>query len=220
MSNSKKTTAELYIATGCTHCPVVLNELSERLKRGEIASLNVTNIAVDPVEAEKLNVRSVPWFSLSNQNSFMIFSGAHTPKEIQKWVSSLQSETAMQDYIEELLGEGQLATVIQVIQLKPEMFATIVSMLEDEETSVTTRIGLDALIENFSGTDTLKNHTSELKKIAATDNPRLQIDALHYIALTGAAENKEFIQEYTSDKNQQVKDAAIEALETLEDMTE
>jgi len=218
MNTPQPPSAELLIATGCAHCPAVLKELSEQLKKGKIASLKITNIAVDSQRASELNVRSVPWFSLSNDNSFMMFSGNYSAKEIQQWISTAQTETGMQEYIEDSLSKGQLSTVIQIIQLAPAIFSTVTSMLEDEETGMETRIGLDALVESFSASDILKNNVDSFKKIAATNNPRLQIDALHYIALSGIAENQEFLQQYTKHEDQQVKDAAIEALETLDDL--
>jgi hypothetical protein len=164
MKSNTKPSAELFVATGCSHCPVVLHELSENLKKGHISSLKITNIAVDNKRAEKLNIRSVPWFSLKNEKSFMIFSGNYSPAEIEKWISTSATNNGMQEYIEECLGNGQLMTVVQAIHLQPEIFNIIVSMLEDEETSMDIRIGLDALIESFSATDILKNHTASLKK--------------------------------------------------------
>lgn len=219
MKPSSHISAELFIATGCSHCPVVLKELSEQIKKGNISSLTITNIAVDNERANKLNIRSVPWFSLTSDNSFMIFPGEQTPKEIQQWVSAAHDKNGMQQYIEEILTQGQLVTVTQAIQLKPEIFSVIISMLEDEETSMHVRIGLDALIENFSGSEILRQYTPSLKKIASSDNIRFQIDALHYLALTGDTENKGFIVEFTSHQNQQIKDAASEALETLNELT-
>ena len=218
MNSSIKPSAELFIATGCSHCPVVLKELSEQLKKGEVSSLNITNIAVDNKKTEELNIRSVPWFSLTSGNGFMIFSGHHSPEEIKKWVAASQTENGMQDYVEEYLANGQLMSIVQAIQLKPEIFNVIVSMLGDEDTSMDIRIGLDALTENFTATDVLKNYSASFKKIANSDNTRLQIDALHYIALTGDAENKTFLQDKTQHKDQQIKEAATEALETLNDL--
>lgn len=218
MNHSKPAAAELFIATGCNHCPVVLNELSEQLKKGHLSSLTITNIAVDNEKADKLNIRSVPWFSLENKNTFMIFTGDHTPKEIQQWVKASQTESGMQDYIEEYLTKGQLITINQAVTLKPDIFSVIITMLEDEETSMHVRIGLDALIENFAATDILQDAITSFKKIALTDNIRLQIDALHYIALTGDIKNKAFLQEQVSSTNPQIKEAAIEALETLDNL--
>ena len=218
MNSNIKSSAELFVATGCSHCPIVLNELSEQLKKGQLSSLKVTNIAVDNDRATELGIRSVPWFSLANENSFMIFSGDHTPKEIQKWLTASHSKKGMQEYIEEYLTNGQLMSITQAIQIKPEMFKHIIAMLEDDETSMNIRIGLDALIENFSRSEILKQQTTSLKKIASSNNIRLQIDALHYIALTGDTENKVFLEEMTRHENKQVKEAAIEALETLNDL--
>ena len=218
MNSNIKSSVELFVATGCSHCTIVLTELTEQLKKGQLSSLHVTNIAVDNDRAAELGIRSVPWFSLSNENSYMIFSGDHTPKEIKKWLATSHTENGMLEYIEEYLTNGQLMSITQAIQIKPEMFKHIIAMLEDNETSMNIRIGLDALIENFSATEVLQQHTQALKKIASSDNIRLQIDALHYIALTGNAENKVFLEEMTSHENKQVKESAIEALETLNDL--
>lgn len=214
--------AELFIATGCSHCPLVLNELSDLLKKGQLASLNITNIAVTQQRASELNIRSVPWFSLSNQDSNIkfsgIFSGNHSPAEIKNWVKSAQSDKGMQEYIESNLADGQLDLITQAIELVPETFSVVITMLEDEETSMHIRIGLDALLENFSASEILKNYTTSLKTLATKDNIRLQIDALHYLALTADPEIKTFLQEKTQDPDIQIKDAAIEALETLHDL--
>jgi len=209
---------ELFVATGCVHCPAVLNELSESLKKGLISNLNVTNIAVDNKRADELNVRGVPWFSLSTVQSCMIFSGNYSPKEIQQWITLSKKDTGMQKYIEESLANGELMNIAQAIDLKPDVFSTIINMLGDEEVSMDIRIGLDAIIEQFSVTETLQSYTDDLKKIASGNIPRLQIDALHYIALSGDSNNKSYLQEKTKNSDTQIKQAAIEALETLDDL--
>lgn len=218
MNTSFSTSAELFIATGCRHCPIVLKELSEQLKKGSLASLKITNVAVDNKRAEELNIRSVPWFSLSNNSSFMIFPGEHSAKEIQQWLAISETGEGMQEYIKDFLGSGQLMTIVQAINIKPEIFSHVITMIKDEETIMDTRIGLDVLIENFSSSKILQQYTDELKEIVLLDDTRLKIDALHYIALTGEIRNKDFIEESTKDANLQVKEAAIEALETLNDI--
>lgn len=219
MTSSNLLNVELFIATGCSHCPIVLNELSEQLKKGAIASLKITNIAVDNKRAAELNIRSVPWFSISHDDSYMIFSGSHSPKEIQQWVKTANNKDGMQEYVEDALSNGQLATVIQAIEIEPASFAAVISMLEDEDTSMEVRIGLDALIESFSSSEVLKNNVDAFKKIARSNNLRLQIDALHYIALAGNREDSDFLNEFTQQDDPQLKDAAVEAIETLNDLT-
>ncbi len=219
MTKHKFPIAELFIATGCSHCPVVLTELAEQLKKGELAQLNITNIAVDNEKAAELNIRSVPWFSLASDKDLMIFNGQLGPEEIRNWIKQAQSDQGMEEYIEQTLAQGQLITVAQTIQLKPEVFNTVISMLRDEDTSIQTRIGLDALIEQFSGDDILRNHVQDFLDIASTDNLRLQIDALHYLALTGDKTQRAFIEKMLQHDNAQLREAAEDALETLDDQS-
>jgi hypothetical protein len=219
MTHSSPLSVELFVATGCSHCPIVLNELSEQLKKGTIASLRITNIAVDNERAAQLNIRSVPWFSIHHDASFMIFSGSHSPKEIRQWIKTSQTGNGMQDYVKDALSNGQLATVIQAIEIEPSSFAAIISMLEDEDTSMEVRIGLDALIESFASSDVLKNNVDAFKNIVRNNDLRLQIDALHYIALAGDPEDSAFINEFTQHEDPQLREAAVEALETLNDLT-
>ena len=218
MKNTNIISVELFIATGCHHCPAVLNTLNEQLKKGNIASLKSTNIAVDNARAEELNIRSVPWFSLSSNNSYMIFSGQYSEKEIQHSLSAYQEKDGMQEYIKDFLSSGQLPIIIQAIKIKPEIFSHVISMITDEETSMDIRIGLDVLIENFSSSKILQQHSEALKDIVLSDNTRLKIDALHYLALTGDIKNKPFLEERENENNVQVKEATIEALETLNDL--
>lgn len=218
MTNSNTSSAQLFIATGCTHCPVVLNTLSELLKNGQLSTLSINNISVEDDKSSKLNIRSVPWFSINNNKSSMVFTGTHSVKEIKKWVSASQTNNGMREYIEEFLKSGQLMDIVQAINLTPETFSIIIEMLEDEETSMQIRIGLDALIENFSGSEILKTYASAFNKIASQDNVRLQIDALHYLALTANKSQQNFLREKTKDDNKQIRDAATDALETLNDL--
>ncbi len=210
--------AQLFVATGCAHCPTVLAELSEQLKKGQLATLTVTNIAVDNEKAAEMNIRSVPWFSLQTPQGLMIFPGQYSADEIRHWIKTAQADNGMVEYIDETLAQGQLMTLVQAIELQPDIFAVIIAMLRDEDTSMQTRIGLDALIEQFSGQAILRQHAADFMAIASEDNLRLQIDALHYLALGGDKNSREFLQQQSQSDNPQLRDAAIDALETLDEL--
>jgi len=50
--------AILFIAPDCPHCPAVLQALSELLKDGEIAEMEISNMALMPEKAQQLGIRS------------------------------------------------------------------------------------------------------------------------------------------------------------------
>ena len=57
---SQKPSALLLIATGCQHCPTVLQNLSELIKEGRLSSLEVVNIVEETAE------RGVPVLAISD----------------------------------------------------------------------------------------------------------------------------------------------------------
>ncbi|NNF96029.1 MAG: HEAT repeat domain-containing protein, partial [Halobacteria archaeon] len=87
--------AELLIATGCAHCPVVLEGLSTLIKEGVISSLRVINIVNQPERAQELGVRSVPWLQLGP----FILQGLHSPAELREWAERAGSMEGMSVYL-------------------------------------------------------------------------------------------------------------------------
>ena len=77
--------AELLLAPGCAHCPVVLAALAELIKAGRIGRLEVINIASHPEEAEARGVRGVPWIRIGPFE----LSGAHTRQELLSRVRAI-----------------------------------------------------------------------------------------------------------------------------------
>ena len=94
--------ALLFITTGCPHCPVVMQALSELLKQAEIGKLTVVNVAAHPELAEEYGVRTAPWLRLGP----FTLTGAHTPAELRLWTEWSKGEEGVAHYVEHLLKEG------------------------------------------------------------------------------------------------------------------
>ena len=73
--------ALMLLGTSCPHCPVVLDALSELVKQGVIASLEVVNLEKKPDIAEQLGVRTVPWVRIG----WYELEGLHSRAELQYW---------------------------------------------------------------------------------------------------------------------------------------
>jgi thiol-disulfide isomerase/thioredoxin len=58
------TTATLFISGTCPHCPAVMQSLTQLVKAGKLARLDIFNIELNADAAATRGVRSVPWVQL------------------------------------------------------------------------------------------------------------------------------------------------------------
>jgi thiol-disulfide isomerase/thioredoxin len=105
------TEAKLLIAPGCPHCASMMSLLGDLLKEGKIGRLLMVNIAEQPDEAAKHNVRSVPWLKLGE----MEFSGAHSRAELENAIEMSVSDDGQQRFLFEQLKNGRLDDGVSAI---------------------------------------------------------------------------------------------------------
>ena len=204
-------TAELYIATGCVHCPVFLDALNHQLKQGQLAALHVYNIAVDNTAAEHYGIRSVPWARVGD----LILQGSSTPAEINQCVRQASSTSGQQQYIAQLLEQGELHTVEQILTLSPALLKILLPLFDVASTPIQVRIGLSAVIESMANSPALHAVTSELTALASSKHVHVRIDALHFLALSGNEQAHALIEQARHDEHPQVREAAEEILQEL-----
>jgi len=211
-TNTSPPDAELLIATGCAHCPVVLQGLADLVKEGKIGRLQVTNIVEHPEVAREKGVRSVPWLQLGP----FTLPGLHTPAELREWAEQAGSLEGMSRYVSEQLKEGRLEEMEQLLAAHPEWLPALIPLIEDEDTDIKIRIGVDALLEALADRVDLSPLVPELSRLAESDRQNLRTDAVHYLALTRAPEARKAIEARLNDENEDVRNFAREALEDLD----
>lgn len=205
----KPLTAELLVATGCTHCPVVLEALTTLLKNGRIAKLSIVNIQQAPERAAELGVRSVPWLQLGP----FTLTGMHSLAELTDWVDQAGSIEGMSRYLDEQLKQGNLPGVENLLKKQPEMLGAIIPLMEDENTNMKTRFGIDVLIENLAMTLDLSPLISELGKLSTSKRQALRADATHYLSLTRHKAAIPFLEARLKDDNKDVQEIARDSLQ-------
>ena len=65
----KHSSLKLFVAPGCPHCSGMIRLLSDMLKNGKIAQLEMINTGVNPVAATEYNIRSVPTLLIGEAGS-------------------------------------------------------------------------------------------------------------------------------------------------------
>ena len=203
--------ALLLISTSCPHCPSVLQSLSELIKEGKIARLEVVNIELDPQRAQALNVRSVPWLKLGD---FELL-GLKSKTEIQQWIDKSANTEDMSDYFEELMTSGEISKLQQLVEDEPGHMKTLFSIMANEKSSLSARLGVGVIIEHLEGSELLVNSIDELGEYCKNPVARIRNDACYYLGLSHHQKAEQYLRPLLDDADDEVKETAQEALEEI-----
>ena len=204
--------ALLLIATGCPHCPTVLAGVSELVKQGKIGRLEVVNIVTRPEVAQALGVRGVPWLRLGPFE----LPGLRAPAELEQWAERAGTHAGMAEYFRELLDNGELAKVLAAVKRDFSQLDALLLLLADPETTLTVRIGIGAVLEEFAGSAELQQQVDALGKLTRSKDTHIRGDAAHFLALTRDARAVAYLKPLLNDPERQVREIAQESLALLE----
>jgi len=209
---SQAPSALLLIATGCQHCPGVLQSLSELVKEAKLASLEVVNIVAAPERAKELNVRSVPWVKLGE---FELL-GMKSKTELEEWISKASNPENMREYFEELMTSGDIAKVQDMVEQQPQYIQSLLDIMSSEQSGLSARVGVGAVFEHISGSDALVNAIDTLGTYCQSTNARIRNDACYYLGLSLHQNAKKYIQPLLDDEDPDVRECAADALEEID----
>jgi thiol-disulfide isomerase/thioredoxin len=206
------TEAKLLIAPGCPHCPTMMTLLGDLLKEGKIGRLLMINIAEQPDEAAKHNVRSVPWLKLGE----LEFTGAQSRAELEHAIEMAVSEEGQQRFFFEKLKNGRLDEVLELLHREKEKLPDIVALLKASDLPMTVRIGVSAVLESFENDETaLIELLPELLELTKSEDETVRADACHFLSLVGGDTARRRLQQCLNDDSSMVKEVARDALDTL-----
>jgi len=199
----------MLIATGCSHCPGVLNSLTELLKSGDISRLEVINISQQPEIAQQYNTRSVPWVKIGD----IELSGAQSLTELKQAIEQSSSDNGLHEHYDQLLNNGQLQQVIEHIQKAPSRLAVLTDLMREEDIKISVQIGIGAVMEEFAESKTLIKLIPELTELTTHPLARVRNDACFYLSLTAVPEVKQIITALLNDSDKEVQETAKDCLE-------
>lgn len=200
------------IATGCTHCPVVLSGLVELVKQGRIGRMEVVNIAQRPEFTRTEGVRSVPWLRMGPFE----LTGVHSQAELAELATQALSEDGMIAYLRDRLDSGELDLVIKACRRSPELLSPLLVLAGDLETPFAVRIGVGAVLEDLASDDLLADLVEDIAGLAASPHPQVRTDAAHFLSLTGNNAARTTLLQLSRDEDHQVRETATESLAELD----
>lgn len=204
--------ALLLLATGCPHCPAVLEGLSALLKEGVIGRLEATNIVARPEAAQELGVRSVPWTRIGPFE----LEGALTPAELRRWAEAAPQPDGMKAYFFQALRNGRRDKVERAIRRDPASAAALAGLMLDPETSMAVRLGIGAVLEEFHGSGLTDAMIPALAELARTGDALNRADACHFLSLIGGDAAIPHLRACLGDEDSEVRGIAQEALDEID----
>jgi thiol-disulfide isomerase/thioredoxin len=201
----------MMMGTQCTYCGPMMQILTELMKAGQIAELRVVNIEKDPELAQQLGVRSVPWMQIG---PFELL-GSRSKQELLLWIERASSFEGINDYLEEVLSEGNIDYANKLIHRHPQVLENIIELMADPEAKINIRLGVGAIIEDMAESDEFKVVIPRLRDYLASNDARIRGDACHYLSLTKDLSQVPLIEQLLSDESDEVREIAQDSLDDL-----
>jgi hypothetical protein len=198
----------LFIATGCSVCPVVHKILAQLKNDDKIGQFDVVNISKQPQLAIEQGVRSVPWFRIGD----LEFQGLHSAAELEYWVSHALADDGIRKYLIEELEAGHLPAVEQLMRQHPTWLHISLSIIADMQAPIQARIGLGAIFEGLKNNSLLSGLVPELSQLTRHADQRVRGDACYYLGLSGTAAARPALESCLQDEDSEVREIAHEAL--------
>lgn len=200
--------ALVVVSDSCPFCPTVLAGLTDLIKSGHLARLEVMNIEHHPDAVAALGVRSVPWVRLGPFE----LDGLRSPAELKLWANRAGSKAGLAAYIAELLATGGLRKVVELCQRDHRYLDAVPLLIGDVTTDLHVRLGIGALFEELQGQPLLQRLVDPLGALTSKPEARTRSDACHYLALVGDRRAIPYVQALLNDDDASVREVAHEAL--------
>ena len=203
--------ALLFITPVCTHCPAVLQSLSELVKQAQVGKLTVVNIAAHPEQAAEYGVSSAPWVRLG---SFTL-TGAQSISELRQWAEWASGEEGTAHYVEHLLKGGGYKQARAFIAGDTQRLKPLLAIVTNPEAEISVRLGVSALLETYANRPELEALVPHLAELTFHIDHRVRADACHLLGLTGSATAQTYVAACLNDSNEEVREIALEAMQEL-----
>jgi thioredoxin-like negative regulator of GroEL len=212
-TNAEAIQATLLISTHCPHCASLLNSLNQLIKQGELAELRVINLHAAPELAQQFGVRSVPWVKIGNYE----LSGNQPLAALQQRIQWIHQQTELVGEFDYLLSQAQAEKACQLLHEQPEKMAAIMQLLADSATVLSTRIGIGVVMEDFAGSETLREYIPKFMELLSHKDARIRMDVAHYLSLTENSSALNALQQHT-ETDDEVREVIKDSIESLQDI--
>ena len=209
--NIKSPTVLMLMGTQCAYCGPMMLMLIDLMKTGSISELRLVNIEEDPELARELGVRSVPWLQVG---PFELL-GSQSKQELVMWLDRASSLTGINEYLAQVLSEGNIAYATRLIERYPQALQNVLQLMADPEAKINVRLGVGVIIEDMAESRSFETVIPQLIEYLSSDDARIRGDACHYLSLTKNSAYIPLIEKLLTDESEEVREIAQDSLDEL-----
>lgn len=114
------------------------------------------------------------------------------------------------------LLEGQLKSVLAIIDKTPKALADLLPILANPEANMNVRFGASAVFERHAGSAALQALVPALGMLAGHGDARVRADACHVLGMSASPDAIKYLEPRLDDPDAEVREIAAEGLEELQ----
>jgi HEAT repeat protein len=114
------------------------------------------------------------------------------------------------------LLEGQLKSVLAVVERFPKALADLLPIVANPEANLNVRFGASAVLERHAGTSALQALVPALGMLAGHGDARVRADACHLLGLSGSGKAIKYLEARRDDPDVEVREIVAESLAELQ----
>jgi hypothetical protein len=194
----------------------VLNTLARLVQQGMLARLEVANVSLLPDVARAHGARSVPWIRLG---PFELL-GAVPATELAEWAELAAAGQGWARYFGHLIETNRLDAVSGHLRAAPGTLVDLLDLLASEDTPMSLRIGISAVIEGLAGSPILRQARPAIELLTLSPSAQIRADACHFLGLAGDAAALPVVRRLLDDDHPDVREIAADVQAMLRDPRE
>lgn len=114
------------------------------------------------------------------------------------------------------LLEGQLKSVLAVVERSPKALADLLPIVANPEANLNVRFGASAVLERYANTPALQALVPALGMLTGHGDARVRADACHLLGLSGSSAAIKYLEARRDDPAAEVREIVAESLEELQ----
>jgi HEAT repeat protein len=114
------------------------------------------------------------------------------------------------------LLEGQLKSVLAVVERFPKALADLLPIVANPEANLNVRFGASAVLERYAGNPALQALVPALGMLTGHGDARVRADACHLLGLSGSGTAIKYLEARRDDPDAEVREIVAESLEELQ----